>query len=171
MICPRCQIDKDPKDFAKNKARSSGYNYYCRPCNSAQRFARLGRGPIRFGPKNKDYSAPIRVCNRCKVPKPKEEFFTKFSQCKVCCNDLRKIRQENKRKLKLAKRGWRIDLMDLSPLDKVNLAISRGARSQDQIRQLTRLSENYVCKALAQLYDKGKLDRVAIRQRVYRMAA
>ncbi len=171
MTCPRCQIDKDPTDFAKNKARSSGYNYYCRPCNSAQRFARLGRGPIRFGPKNKDYSAPIRVCNRCKVPKPKEEFFTKFSQCKVCCNDLRKARQAVKAARKASVLAGRIDLMDISHAQKVMIAINRGARSQSAIQEATRLSDDYMTDALAQLWDAGKLDRVAIRQRVYRMAA
>lgn len=171
MICPRCKEDKDSSGFAKNKAHPSGYNYYCRPCNSAKRLERLGRGLMRRGRKDKDWDAPIRTCNRCKTPKPKDDFFKKVSQCKVCVDAVRKIRQEKRRAQRRAQRSWRIDLMDISHSEKVVIAITRGAKSQHLIGQMTRLSDDYVCDALADLYDQGKLDRAAIRQRVYRMAA
>ncbi len=174
MKCPRCQIDKDPSGFAKNQSHPSGYNYYCRPCHSAKRFERLGRGPLKRGYKaTKDWDAPIRVCNTCKVPKPKEEYFRERGQCKECTEKVRLVWVANKRKLKAlaARKGCvmsrRIDLMEVSPRTKVVLAMEDGATSQSEIQRATGLRIDEVCDSLADLYDHGRLDRQALRQRVY----
>lgn len=31
--CPKCDTDKEPDDFYKNKSTKSGYSSYCKPCH------------------------------------------------------------------------------------------------------------------------------------------
>jgi hypothetical protein len=63
---------------------------------------------------------------------------------------------------------WRTGL---SPKEKVLLAIKRGARTQTEIRRATRLYVDDLTDALADLYVEDKLDRGALRQRQYVIAA
>lgn len=50
-------------------------------------------------------------------------------------------------------------------------AIQRGANTYRDIQRTTRLPEDAIADVIARLWDEEKLDRVAIRQRVYRLAA
>lgn len=55
----------------------------------------------------------------------------------------------------------------LEPKAAVTLAIEHGARSQQDIKRMTKLSDDDLTDALAELHGEDRLDRRSLRQRVY----
>src|ERR1043165_702887 len=124
----------------------------------------------------------MKRCGRCKLEQELSEFGFDKSRpdglngyCKSCIRE--KVSEQRKRK-RLYLRGrkpfrkpclpvypiWR---MKLKPREAVLQAIKRGASTQHEIKQATRLYPDELTDALADLYSENRLDRQALRNRRY----
>jgi len=154
--CQRCDYYKDLAEFSSDRSTESGLNAYCRPCVKARRgTGKLGR------PRKVDYT-----CARC--PETRHSEFGVWNGrpsylCRQCTRNDQNQRNAAKRKACKMSRP--------SPKDLVMRAIQGGARSQEEIKKVTRLDADSICDALAHWYDVGKLDRGALRRREYKCAA
>lgn len=124
-----------------------------------------------------------KLCLNCHEVKPLSEFGINRAlkdghntYCRFC------IRAKTNRKRTIMRFQRRLERkpckpiqviwkMKLPPHEKVYLAIQRGARTQREIKRMTRLLPDLICDALASLWDTGKLDRDALKRREYRLCA
>lgn len=146
--------------------------------------------PIRFEPYSvrwesgavvidADYRT-TKVCRICREDLPRSEFGLDKSRrdkknpdCKNC---VREKMAERRWEMKNARRKdcrpvfpvWR---MKLKPRDAALMAIKRGASTQAMIQRATRLHEDALTDAIADLYAENKLDRSSLKERRYRIAA
>ncbi len=121
-----------------------------------------------------DWNSPTRICPGCKVDLPLSSFYPnprrkngRSSKCRRCQRAVatqsykrHAVRRVKRKPVQIAPR--------LTQKERVMQAIEDGARTQEEIQRATRIRIDGVCMALAKLYDAGKLDRIALRQRVYK---
>lgn len=101
------------------------------------------------------------------------------SRCRECINQIGQNRRDARRLIKAAEQikrkscqpVRRIWEMNLPAKDAVMRAIRAGANSQSEIKRSTKLTEDVLCDALAELYSEGQLDRASLKRRQYRMVA
>lgn len=53
--CSKCRTSKEVSEFQRNKARSDGYDHYCKPCRSEDSRQRRERNPEKFRQAYKDW--------------------------------------------------------------------------------------------------------------------
>jgi hypothetical protein len=97
-ICKKCDLELHSSLFGKQKRNGRIYlNSYCRDCNrEIQTAIRRSKGIL---PKSAYCTIPIipesRICSRCKIDKPKSEYYTSTSKgktrlmymCKECSKE------------------------------------------------------------------------------------
>ena len=133
--CRDCQQDKPISEFAADRTRTDGYNFYCRPCMKKRKRLRDGEPRPRGRPRKDRSIIPIQV--------PRKE-------CKIAT-------------------VWKASPFEAREL--VWKAIEDGLDDIEAIRRRTKLTEDQVYDAIAELYSDGMLDRDALRQRIYKVAA
>lgn len=84
-LCQDCNTEKPETEFYRDRTRSDGLNWRCKPCHKAH-VARVSMQP----PKNPPPPG-MKRCQRCKEIKPLDEFFADKNQydgharmCKSC---------------------------------------------------------------------------------------
>jgi len=115
---------------------------------------------------------PFKICSRCPETR-RSEFGVDVHQpdglrgtCKRCVRARavinRKLVQE---RTAISRKPCRVSRPASAGL--VMRAIDDGAKTQEEIRRATRLHEDAIADALADLWDAQKLDRQALRRREY----
>ncbi len=169
--CPQCKEDVPLSGFGMDQSRPDGLAYRCLPCNRAHfRAYRASKGLRRqpnivgrkycrgcnqvadFGP---DCTQPDGLNQRCRTCNARASALS-YARTKAG-------RQAQRKPCVVAHRPTNKEL--------VLTAIRRGANTYRDIQRATRLPEDAIADVIARLWDAEKLDRVAIRQRVYRLAA
>ncbi len=121
--CLSCQEEKPLDAFYTNGVRrgKQSYKSHCKECHLAYR--RTGQRPDTYRPRVLvDHDAPSRVCVRCGVEKPKEEFPPRYGKgenprarrknCRSCETERNRPffdrwRKNNREKYNALKRAWK----------------------------------------------------------------
>lgn len=102
--------------------------------------------------------------------------------CKQCIREKVGIQRTQIRAYKLAQKAKRKPCTKARPLwkekrtfklpvyDVVRMAVQRGAKTQEEIQRMTKLSWDDIADGLARLYDQGLLCRQSLKQRIYKLA-
>ena len=131
-------------------------------------------------PKSKDWTSPTQVCTKCpgRGPQPLENFYRirknpngRAAQCKECTQQVRisKIIAKLPRKECKIATVWKATTFQAREM--VWRAICDGVKDVAGIKARTKLTEDQIYDAIAELYSDGMLDRESLRQRVYKVAA
>jgi hypothetical protein len=109
-------------------------------------------------------SKQTRKCSICQLDLPESHFGIVRSRpdglnlrCKKCMRGVAKHHYDRERQRTYS----------ISRKMRVLQAIQQGATTQEKIVSATRLAEDVVCDELARLWDEEKLNRVAMKQRIY----
>lgn len=135
-------------------------------------------------------SEAMKICNRCKDPKPLSEFGKnkyflnhgakdgKSIYCKACCNSrmnqhrtqLKEIKEARERALEPERKPM-VVAPRVTAGEKVLDAIAKGHRKFEDIRDFTNLHEDLVADTLAILAFDDKRVRVIRSSREFHLAA
>ena len=84
-LCQACNTEKPETEFYRDRSRSDGLNWRCKPCHK-EHIAHLAMQPPRNPPPE-----GMKRCQRCKETKPLDEFFANKGEydgharmCKPC---------------------------------------------------------------------------------------
>ncbi len=118
----------------------------------------------------------MKLCPNCNHKLPESEFYVRNLSpdglsrlCKSHQREYSKAHYDSQRGREILRKGS--ILSRPNPKDLVLRAIQRGASTQADIKRVTRLHPDEISDCIAELWDANLLNRVAIRQRVYRLAA
>ena len=91
--CGKCQNEKDPKEFARDRSQPDGLRFYCKACTAeitrASHIKKHGIPPtreVRRRVRARLAEMGIDVCAACHTPKPTSEF-SRARLCKDCRNE------------------------------------------------------------------------------------
>jgi hypothetical protein len=83
--CRACGTEKPLDQFHKDRSKSDGLNFYCKPCTIARQRDFASRPPRHKDPEG------LKTCQHCKVVKPVTEYYALAGtwdglskRCKVC---------------------------------------------------------------------------------------
>lgn len=80
--CTKCQVERSLDDFYRDKSKSDGRTPRCKTCLHTK----IGHAHLR---------KPDKLCNACKVRKPRDAFWSSDNKCKSCKRERDKTRSRN----------------------------------------------------------------------------